>query len=301
MKIGYLGLGKMGYAMCENLLEHDWEVVAYNRSTEKAEQLAAAYEKAHAAPTLEDLIAKLPKPRLVWVMVPNSAVEEMLKKLVPLLEEGDTVIDGGNTFYKETVERAKWIEEHGVNFLDVGVSGGPGGARKGACMMIGGNDEIFKQHEKLFKDTCVEHGYGYFGKHGAGHFVKMVHNGIEYGMMQAIGEGFEVLKKSDFNLDLKKAAEVYNHGSVITSSLIGWLESAYEKHGVDLDTISGEVSHSGEGQWTVEAAREMNIPVPIIEGSLRFRVDSQGNPSYTGQVVSTLRNQFGGHDVEKKD
>jgi 6-phosphogluconate dehydrogenase len=184
--------------------------------------------------------------------------------------------------------------------MDVGVSGGPAGARHGACMMIGGERELFNELETLFKDLSVEGGYGYMGRPGAGHFVKMVHNGIEYGMMQAIGEGFEVMKKSEFEIDLLEVTKVYNHGSVIESRLVGWLQSAYEKFGADLKGISGEVSHSGEGQWTVEAAERLGMPVENIKQSLDFRINSTGNPTYTGQVVSALRNQFGGHDVGEK-
>ena len=168
-------------------------------------------------------------------------------------------------------------------------------------MMIGGEQEKYNELKEFFVDLCVPEGEGYMGSFGAGHFVKMVHNGIEYGMMQAIGEGFEVMKNAkEFDIDLKNVVNVYNHGSVIESSLIDWLQSGFEKYGVDLDGISGEVSHSGEGQWTVDTAKEQGTPVPIIEGALQFRKDSQGNPSYTGQVVSVQRNQFGGHDVAEK-
>jgi len=299
MNIGYIGLGKMGYAMAEQLREVNWNVVAYNRSHDKTEQLAKE-TGATGVKTIAELVTKLEAPRLIWIMVPNNAVDEVIDELMPLLQKGDTVIDGGNTFFKDSIKRAEKIEAVGINFMDIGVSGGPGGARNGACMMIGGNKEIFERYEKLFQDTCVEKGYGYFGKHGAGHFVKMVHNGIEYGMMQAIGEGFEVLKKSDFDLDLKKVTEVYNHGSVITSRLVGWLQSAYEKDGVELAAISGKVSHSGEGEWTIEAARELGIPTPVIKASLQFRIDSQEKPNYTGQVVSALRGQFGKHEVRRR-
>jgi 6-phosphogluconate dehydrogenase len=226
---------------------------------------------------------------------------------VPLLKEGDTVIDGGNSPYVETVRRSKDLLEKKINFIDIGVTGGPSGARNGACMMIGGHRGDYEKYEQLFDDLSSkkengESAYGYMGNHGAGHFVKMVHNGIEYGMMQAIGEGFEVMKKAEeFDLNLQEISRVYNNRSVIESRLVGWLKSSFEKNGTDLDNISGEVSHSGEGQWTVEAAKKLGVPVKIIEESLQFRKDSQGKPSYTGQVVSALRNEFGGHDVSKKD
>ena len=166
-------------------------------------------------------------------------------------------------------------------------------------MMIGGARDKFDKYEPLFKDLCVGDGYAYMGESGAGHYVKMIHNGIEYGMMQAIGEGFEILRNTHFDLDLAEVTRIYNNGSVIQSRLIGWLQNAYKEEGIDLSAISGEVSHSGEGLWTVKEARERYIQTPVIEGSLQFRIDSQGNPSYAGQVVSALRNQFGGHSVKK--
>ncbi len=295
--IGYIGLGKMGKGMAEHLLEKGWEVVAFNRSPSPTDELA----KVGAIPayTLAEVVSKLEAPRLVWLMVPHQAVDGVLAELVSLLSAGDTVIDGGNSFYKNSMRHADELEKKGIHFMDAGTSGGPSGAREGTCTMIGGEKDIFNSYEELFKDISVEDGYSYMGKAGAGHFVKMVHNGIEYGMMQAIGEGFEIMKKSSFNLNLTNVAELYNHQSVIESRLVGWAKSAFETYGEDLSSISGSVSHSGEGLWTVETAREMGIPVPIISGSLKFREESQSNPSYTGQVVSALRNQFGGHEVKK--
>jgi len=300
MKLGYIGLGKMGMGMVERLLEHDHEVVAYNRSQQPVQQAAA--QGAIPADSYETLVSQLgDESRTVWIMVPWQAVDEVLEQLLPLLRQGDTVIDGGNSPYLETIRRAALVEDRGITFMDVGVSGGPSGARNGACMMIGGKRDDFARYESLFRELCVQDGYGFMGSHGAGHFVKMVHNGIEYGMMQAIGEGFEVMKRApEFSIDLTEVTRVYNHGSVIESRLVGWLHNAFIEDGEDLERISGEVAHSGEGLWTVEAAKRNDIPVPIIEGSLQFREDSQGNPSYTGQVVSALRNQFGGHNVDKK-
>jgi 6-phosphogluconate dehydrogenase len=182
----------------------------------------------------------------------------------------------------------------------VGVSGGPAGARNGACIMAGGEKEAFDRYQNLFRDLSVTNGYGYMGASGAGHFVKMIHNGIEYGMMQALAEGFAVMKASPFNLDLAAIAKLYNHGSVIVSRLTGWLKKAFEEYGQDLGTISGSVAQSGEGMWTVEAGHEYGVATPIIEGAVRFRTTSQTGPSYTGQVVSALRNEFGKHDVFKK-
>lgn len=298
--IGYIGLGKMGKGMAERLLEKGWDVVAYNTSPAPI----VALEELGAMPvyTLEELTSKLTLPRLVWLMVPHGAVDNVLAELTPLLQKGDVVIDGGNSFYKDSMRRGAELAKKGIHFMDSGTSGGPRGAREGACTMVGGNKNIFEQYEILFKDISVPNGYMYMGEVGAGHFVKMVHNGIEYGMMQAISEGFEVLKKSGFKLNLARVADLYNHQSVIESRLVGWAKSAFEVYGDDLEKISGKVSHSGEGLWTVQTAKELGVPVPIIEGSLKFREASQNNPSYTGQVVSALRNQFGGHNVadEKK-
>ncbi|HSA77560.1 MAG TPA: decarboxylating 6-phosphogluconate dehydrogenase [Nitrospirota bacterium] len=298
MKLGYIGLGKMGYNMVELLLDNKYEVVVYNRSEEPIKRIAQ--RGAQPAASLRTLVAALTPPRLVWIMVPYSAVDDVLKDLVPLLAKGDTVIDGGNSPYKESMRRAKELEGKGIDFLDAGVSGGPGGARAGACIMVGGKEAAFRMYEKLFRDLAVENGYAYLGKSGSGHFVKMVHNGIEYGMMQAIAEGFSVMKASAFNLDLRKVADLYNHRSVIESRLVGWLKSAYEQSGPELKDISGSVAQSGEGMWTVDAAKELGIPVPIIQGALGFRLQSQKNPSYIGKVVSALRHQFGGHEVKEK-
>lgn len=296
-KIGYIGLGKMGKNMALRLLEHNWNVVAYNRSPESIEEIEGA--GAVGAYSLKEVAEKLDTPRLIWLMVPHSVVDSVLEELVPLLSSGDVIVDGGNSNYKQSVRRAGELKEKNIEFMDVGVSGGPAGARDGACTMVGGEKEMFDKYEELFKDISAPNAYAYMGRGGAGHFVKMVHNGIEYGMMQAIGEGFEVLKKSDFELNLKEVSRIYNNESVVESRLTKWLEDGFEEYGEDLESISGKVSASGEGLWTVETAKELGVPVPIIEGALKFREQSQENPSYTGQVVSALRNQFGGHEVSK--
>ncbi|PIQ68639.1 MAG: 6-phosphogluconate dehydrogenase (decarboxylating) [Candidatus Taylorbacteria bacterium CG11_big_fil_rev_8_21_14_0_20_46_11] len=311
MTIGYIGLGKMGLAQVERLLEYGHRVVAWNRSLGPRKRAEKA--GAEIALTYADMCAELRAPRLIWLMVPHGVVDDVLQDLVPHLSKGDTIIDGGNSFFEQSAVRAKELAKKGITFLDCGTSGGPSGARKGACLMVGGDENVFKKYEKIFKDLAVLDGYAHVGKAGAGHFVKMVHNGIEYGMMQAIGEGFEVLytaerrgldadrrgKRIKLGLDLKRIVELYNKGSVIESRLVGWLAQAYKEHGETLKGISGKVSHSGEGLWTVKTAKKLKVPVKIIEDSLKFRVQSQKKPSYTGQVVSALRNQFGGHDVTK--
>ncbi|OGZ42503.1 MAG: 6-phosphogluconate dehydrogenase (decarboxylating) [Candidatus Ryanbacteria bacterium RIFCSPHIGHO2_02_FULL_45_43] len=298
MMLGYIGLGKMGKNMVERLIEKGHDVVVFDSDREQVEQVAKLGAK--PARSLSNLVATLSIPRLVWLMVPQNVVDAVLKEIVSFLGRDDTMIDGGNSFFKESVRRANEVEAQGVNFLDVGVSGGPRGARNGACVMIGGQQRIFERFERLFRDIATEGGYIYAGPSGSGHFVKMVHNGIEYGMMQALAEGFTVMKQSPFHLHLADVAEVYNHHSVIESRLVGWLKEAFHRHGEDLAGVSGSVVHTGEGLWTVETAKEMGISVPIIEGSLRFREDSKQRPSYTGKILSALRNQFGWHDISEK-
>jgi len=299
MKLGYIGLGKMGFNMVELLLEKGHQIAAYDSSAEPIQKIAK--RGAMPADSMRSLVKALATPRLVWIMVPYQVVDSVLKELAPLLAKGDTVIDGGNSPYKESMRRAKQLEGQSLEFLDAGVSGGPGGARTGACIMVGGKKEVFQKHEQLFRDLSAENGYGYMGKSGAGHFVKMVHNGIEYGMMQALAEGFAVLKASGFEVNLAKTADLYNHRSVIESRLAGWLKSAFEQYGSDLENISGSIAQSGEGMWTVEAAKELGVPVPVIKGALDFRLQSQKNPNYTGKIVSALRHQFGGHEVQEKN
>ncbi len=297
MEIGYIGLGKMGFNMVQRLLDKKHRVVIFDRNAGAVRALAE--QGAKPADSLRTLTAMVTPPRLIWIMVPAGAVDEVLRELVPLLMKGDTVIDGGNSPYKESMRRAQELEKKGIDFLDAGTSGGPGGARSGACIMVGGKKEVFLKYEQLFRDLSVENGYAHLGKPGAGHFVKMVHNGIEYGMMQALAEGFAVMKASPLGLDMEKIADLYNHRSVIESRLVGWLKSAFEQQGADLQGVAGSVAQSGEGMWTVEAAQELGIPVPVIKGALDFRLQSRASPSYTGQIVSALRHQFGGHEVTK--
>ncbi len=290
-----IGIGKMGLNMAERLKEHQYDVIGFAPSD--ASRKLAEEHGLRVVHSISEGVTALSAKKTVWLMVPHSAVDEVLRELVPLLQVGDTVIDGGNSPYKESQRRAKELALEGVRFLDAGVSGGPSGARNGACIMVGGMAEVYAEYEELFRDLSAPEAYIRAGESGAGHFVKMVHNGIEYGMMQAIAEGFGVMKASPFNLDLQSVAGLYNHQSVITSRLTGWLEGAYAQYGTRLDSVSGTVAHTGEGAWTIEAAHELGVAVPIIEGSLEFRKQSVEHPSYTGQVLSALRNQFGGHDI----
>ncbi|MDP2654109.1 MAG: decarboxylating 6-phosphogluconate dehydrogenase [Candidatus Omnitrophota bacterium] len=299
--LAIVGLGKMGAGMARRMLDQGWRVVGYNRSPDATRELAK--DGLIPAFSLKEMIDNLPGKKIVWLMVPaGKSVDEIISGkdgLVQYLKPGDLIIDGGNSYYKDTVARAKKLAKLGIGFLDCGTSGGPSGARTGACLMIGGKVKDFKSAEPLFHDFALPDGYQFFPGAGAGHFVKMVHNGIEYGMMQAIAEGFTILKKSGYKLDLTRVTEIYNHGSVIQSRLVGWLKDAFVMYGENLDPISGTVAHSGEGTWTVKTARELGVTAKVIEAALQFRHRSEKNPNYTGQLVSALRGQFGHHPVFK--
>ena len=307
-EIVYIGLGKMGANMVERLLDYGWGVTAYDpnenarkKVEDKGAKVVSVIPDLIGDPGANDVDSRLRgnDNKVIWLMVPHPVVDSVLKELALNLQPGDIVIDSGNSFYKDSIRRGEELKKIGVHYLDIGVSGGPSGARMGACLMIGGEKSAYKELVGLFSDLSVAGGYEYMGQSGAGHFVKMVHNGIEYGMMQAIAEGFAVLQQWRGELDLEKIAHVYNNGSVIESRLIHWLKEAYRQYGTGLDGISGTVAQSGEGKWTVDAAKELGIPVPIIESALQFRLDSEDAPSYTGQILSALRNQFGGHEVKK--
>jgi len=250
------------------------------------------------------MVSKLKPPRVIWVMVKaGEAIDEVLfgeEGLINHLEKEDIVIDGGNSYFEDSVRRTHKLAKKGIMFVDVGVSGGPEGVRTGACLMVGGTKEVYEKLLPLYLNIAVTQGVQFFEGVGAGHFVKMIHNGIEYGIMQAIAEGFTVLKNSGYSLNLKDIAEVYNHGSVIESKLIRWLKKAFEVHGVDLEDVSGTVAHTGEGEWTVKTAHELGLKTKIIEEAVNFRIESEKNPSYTGKILSALREQFGGHSVTLK-
>lgn len=296
MKVGLIGLGKMGLNLGQNLLEHQHEVIAFDLNAEAVEEMKGC--GAAAASSLQELVAQLPSPKLVWLMIPHMVVDNVMEELIPLLSSGDIVIEAGNSHYKESIARYNRLKEHGIHFMDVGTSGGMAGARHGACYMIGGDPEVWEHVEPLFRDTSVENGYLYAGRAGSGHFLKMVHNGIEYGMMAAIGEGFEVLDKSDFDFDYEQVARVWNNGSVIRSWLMELTENAFSKD-ARLDEIKGVMHSSGEGKWTVETALDLQAATPIMALSLMMRYRSLEADTFTGKVVAALRNEFGGHAVEK--
>ncbi|MET2869416.1 MULTISPECIES: phosphogluconate dehydrogenase (NAD(+)-dependent, decarboxylating) [Exiguobacterium] len=293
MEIGLIGLGKMGYNLALNLSDHGHTVVG----TDVGNVTSDAFS---IVPTLEDVVNKLSTPRVIWTMVPAGDVTEaVLAELYERLEPGDIVIDGGNSNYKLSVARAEQFAEKEIKFFDCGTSGGTDGARNGACTMVGGDAEAWPTIEPIFKDLSVENGYLYTGPAGSGHFLKMIHNGIEYGMMQAIAEGFDILEKSPFDYDYEKVARVWNHGSVVRSWLMELTENAFKKD-AKLDEIRGVMHSSGEGKWTIETALDLQAAAPVIALSLMMRYRSLEDDTFSGKVVAALRNEFGGHAVVKK-
>lgn len=302
MTIGYIGLGKMGKNMVLHLLEQEVPVVAYNRSPDPLEEVVQA--GASKATSIEDLVHQLKAnssklPAIVWLMLKaGSVVDEHIEKLIPLLQKGDLIIDGGNSFYKDTLRRAKQLSSHGIRYMDVAVSGGPNGARTGACLMIGGETEDFDRVRPLIEKIAAPTAYAHVGKAGAGHFAKMVHNGIEYGMMQAIAEGAAVLDASEFDYDLSNVFSIYNNRSVIESKLVGWTQGVFAENPT-LQDVSSAIGMLGEGEWTVDTAKELGIPVPIIEGSVKVRQQSVQEPeNFRNKVVTALRGAFGGHNTK---
>jgi 6-phosphogluconate dehydrogenase len=298
MQIGFIGLGKMGAFMVERLLKDGHEVVVYNRSHEKIKEIEK--KGAKGAYSLEELTEKLNEPKLIWMMIPSGdTVTRMIESLVPLLSKGDILIDGGNSYYKDSVRRSGELKTLGIDYLDVGTSGGIWGLQIGYCVMIGGEKKIFEHCEPIFKSLAPPEGYKYIGSSGAGHYVKMVHNGIEYGMMQAFAEGFELMHASDYNIDLEGVASLWGKGSVVRSWLLELLTDAL-KDDKDLKEIKDYVEDSGEGRWTVLDGIEKSIPLPVITESLFMRFRSRQEESYGAKILAALRNEFGGHNIHKK-
>lgn len=295
MQIGIIGLGKMGYNLMLNVMEHNHKAVVYDVNADAVEK--AVEDGAQGAASIQQLVNSLQAPRVIWMMVPaGELTDSVIEQVRGWLEAGDILIDGGNSNYKESIRRAEKLAEQGVHFLDVGTSGGTSGARSGACTMIGGNKAAFDSVEQLFSDICVKDGYLHAGDSGSGHFLKMVHNGVEYGMMQAIAEGFELLEKSDFDFDFEKVARVWNNGSVIRSWLMELTENAFTKD-ARLDGLKGIMHSSGEGKWTLETALDLQTATPVIALSLLMRYRSLEENTFSGKVVAALRNEFGGHSV----
>ena len=298
MKIGFVGLGKMGANMVERLLGGGHEIVAYDRS---ADNVDAIVEKGGiGSKSLAELVEKLPQRKIVWLMVPaGKPVEDSIADLVPLLKDGGVIIDGGNSNWRQTQARAGELEPQGIDYLDCGTSGGVWGLENGYCLMSGGKASACKEVEPVFKTLAPPEGYLYCGPSGAGHFVKMVHNGIEYGMMQAYAEGFEIMEKSPFDLDILGVSKVWQHGSVVRSWLLELAELAFADD-PRLSKIKSYVSDSGEGRWTVQAAMDFDVPAPVITMSLLARFQSRQPDSFSMKVLSALRNQFGGHAIKRK-
>lgn len=299
MKIGLIGLGKMGANLAMNFKDHQHEVIGYDLSEAACESIA---EKGiQVAKDMDDLIAKLDKPRVLWLMLPcGGPMDSTIDALSEKLAADDIVIDGGNSRYTDSMQHAKICANKQIRFLDCGTSGGVSGARNGACLMVGEDKSAFDVVKDALADVAVDQGMTYTGKAGSGHFMKMVHNGIEYGMMQAIGEGFQLMKESGFDYDLVEVAKNWNHGSVIRGWLMEIVQRQLEKD-PDLADVVGEVDASGEAKWTVETALEKNISMPVTALSLMVRSASKDQEKFSSKMVAVMRNGFGGHNVKKKE
>lgn len=299
MKFAMIGLGKMGLNLVKNAVDNGHEVVAFDLNPEFVREATEYSPAVEGATDIDDMLSKLPSPKIVWVMVPagaptNSTIDTLIEKM----DKGDIIIDGGNSNYKDNLEQNKRTTAAGIKFFDAGTSGGMNGALNGGNFMIGGDDaEAWKTIEPLFNSLAEEDGYLYTGRLGSGHYLKMVHNGIEYGMMQAIAEGFDVLEASQFDYDYEAVAKLWNHGSVIRSWLMELAEEQFAKD-PKLDAIAGRMHSSGEGKWTVEESLDLEVPAPVIYLSLAMRYRSLQDDTFTGKVVSALRNGFGGHAMD---
>ena len=298
MRLAMIGLGRMGGNMSERLVKGGHEVVVYARKAEEVQRYVS--KGATGASGLSDVTSKLKSPRIVWIMLPaGKPVEETIASLLPGLTKGDVIIDGGNSNYRDSMRRAADLQAKGIHFIDSGTSGGIWGLANGYCLMIGASPEAFKLCEPIFKTLAPPDGYAHMGPPGSGHYVKMIHNGIEYGMLQAYAEGYEILHASkDFKLDLRKIAAVWNRGSVVRSWLNELAETAFEKDG-ELRDLRGYVEDSGEGRWTVQEAIDLDVPAPVITLSLLARLRSRQTDSFSAKVIAALRNEFGGHAVKK--
>jgi len=298
MRLGMIGLGRMGMNMVRRLLQGGHEVVAFNRTPDKTEQISS--EGAEGAFSLEELVSKLESPRIVWIMLPaGKIVDEHIEQLADLLEPGDIIVEGGNSRYTDDIRRAEQLGDRQIHYMDAGVSGGIWGLEVGYCTMVGGEKDIFDRLEPVFRTLAPENGFLYCGPAGAGHFVKMIHNGIEYGMMQAYGEGFALLEASPYsdNFNYREVARLWNQGSVIRSWLLELLEHAFAGD-PRLDRITGYVDDSGEGRWTVEQAIESRVAAPVIAQALFARFQSREENSFANRVLAALRREFGGHAVK---
>ena len=301
MRIGMIGLGRMGGNMAERLIKGGHEVVGYARSRETVDRFTK--QGGIGAYSLEELVNSLSSPRIVWLMIPAGAPIDMtIKRLIPLLTEGDTIVDGGNSNYKDTLRRAALLKDKGINYIDVGTSGGIWGLTEGYSMMAGGESDAVEQLRPVLETLAPapDLGWGRVGPSGSGHFVKMVHNGVEYGMMQAYAEGFAIMdKKDEFNLDLHRVAEIWRYGSVVRSWLLDLISEALAEN-PGLEGIAPFVEDSGEGRWTVTEAIDLNVAAPVITMSLLRRLLSREEEDYSDKLLSAMRNKFGGHKIKKE-
>lgn len=301
MKIGLIGLGKMGKNLALNMIDHNIEVVGYNRSDGKTKALIN--NGLIPSYSIEELMKKLDgDKKIVWLMVPaGKPVDANIKEVMKYMNPGDIIVDGGNSNYKDTLRRNDELSKKDVYLIDAGTSGGTDGARNGACIMAGGEIEAINYLKDVFIDVCVKDGFQHMGRTGSGHFVKMVHNGVEYGMMQAIGEGFEILDESPFELDFKKVSKVWNNGSIISGYLMEMTENAFIHNDNELDAIAPTIDSSGEGLWTAIEALNLRVAAPVITTALFTRFDSKRDNSFRNRLIAAQRNEFGGHKLHKKD
>jgi 6-phosphogluconate dehydrogenase len=288
MQLGMIGLGRMGNGMTERLREHGHEIATYDPNV-----------GARTASSLAELKSQLEAPRAFWMMIPAGKItEDTFQELLELADEGDTIVDGGNSNFHDSQRRHAAAKEHGIFFVDTGVSGGIWGLQVGFCLMVGGEDEPVERLGPIFTSLAPESGWAHVGPSGAGHFTKMVHNGIEYGLMQAYAEGFDVISRSEFDVDLHELSGIWRYGSVIRSWLLDLLHSAFEQHGNALDDIAPYVEDSGEGRWTIHEAIAENVPVPVITAALYARFASRDDVNFAAKVSAALRNEFGGHAIK---
>lgn len=297
MKIRLIGLGKMGANIALNLKDHGHIVYGFDLNKQAREKLSAEGIKVFS--DFDGLLKDDGDRKIIWMLIPNQFVDQEIENITPFLNQGDIIIDAGNSNFNLSMKRYEALKTKGIDFIDLGTSGGTFGARNGACLMAGGEKEVVDYVEPVFIDVAVEDGYTYTGKPGSGHFVKMVHNGIEYGMMQAIAEGFDLLEASPFELDYQNITKMWNHGSIIESNLIGYIHEAFKKD-AHLDEIAGRVDDSGEGMWTIEEALKYKVAMPVITQSLFSRYKSRDEDKFAEKVVAAMRKEFGGHAVYKK-
>lgn len=298
MKIKLIGLGRMGENLAYNLIDNNFQVDGYDISKETRNKLVNT--KINIKNSYKELLTRTNNENLiVLLLVPNQFVGDVINEIIPLLQKEDIIIDAGNSNFNLSIERYHQLKKLGIDFIDCGTSGGIMGARNGACLMVGGEYEVVKKVEPMFQKIAMPGGYGYFGKPGSGHFVKMVHNGIEYGMMQAIGEGLELIDKSDFEIDYEKLTSVWNHGSIIESNLIGYINEAF-KNDPKLEKLEGRIDDSGEGRWTIEEALKLEVSMPVITASLFARYKSRDDNKFSEKSVAAMRKVFGGHAIYKK-